>query len=63
MHGPIKDKVLEPPVKYGLLGEFPVRDDDKQEEMFECKICNKLYNKKYEEVRIFIVMYWVGERD
>lgn len=53
MHDPVKDKVIEPPVKYGLLGEVSVGDESKGEEMFECNQCNKVYNKEYEEVRLF----------
>ncbi|GJQ80970.1 hypothetical protein Trydic_g4787 [Trypoxylus dichotomus] len=51
MHDPIKVKEIEPPVNYGLTGET---DPEKWgvREMFVCQICNKTYDKQYEEVHM-----------
>ncbi|KAJ8975299.1 hypothetical protein NQ317_011640 [Molorchus minor] len=51
MHDPIKDKSPEAPVTYSITGPI----DDSREivrHMFICSICNKTYDKEYEEVHM-----------
>lgn len=50
MHDPIKIREIEAPVSYGITGD----DDNKGEprEMFICQICNKTYDKQYEEAHM-----------
>lgn len=51
MHDPIKDKIPEAPVSYSITGPI----DESREvvrHMFICSICNKTYDKEYEEVHM-----------
>lgn len=50
MHDPIKTKEVEAPVEYGLMGnDIP---STKPREMFECKVCEKKYDKSYEQMHM-----------
>lgn len=51
MHDPIKEKEIEPPVTYGIMGEDIMPKEDTRE-MFMCEICNNTYDKQYEEVHM-----------
>ncbi|KAJ8926511.1 hypothetical protein NQ314_021113 [Rhamnusium bicolor] len=51
MHDPIKDKDPEAPVNYSITGPI----DESREiirQMFICSICNKTYDKEYEDIHI-----------
>ncbi|KAJ8953950.1 hypothetical protein NQ318_019193 [Aromia moschata] len=51
MHDPIKDKAPEAPVTYSITGPI----DEAREivrHMFICSICNKTYDKEYEDVHM-----------
>lgn len=51
MHDPIKSREVEPPVNYGLTGVIS-EEASTTREMFICGICNKSYDKQYEEVHM-----------
>nr|XP_022900317.1 zinc finger protein 585B-like [Onthophagus taurus]XP_022900318.1 zinc finger protein 585B-like [Onthophagus taurus] len=51
MHEPVKAKEIEPPAHYGILGE-DTGDKIGVRVMFVCHICNKTYDKEYEEVHM-----------
>lgn len=50
MHDPIKSREVEAPVSYGINGA--VGESPGPREMFICQICNKTYDKQYEEAHM-----------
>lgn len=53
MHDPIKERDIEPPVNYNIMGEGDDNSTEtKDREMFLCEICNVTYDKQYEEVHM-----------
>lgn len=50
MHDPIKSREIEAPVSYGITGDDGKREEPR--EMFLCQICNKTYDKQYEEAHM-----------
>lgn len=51
MHDPVKSRDVEAPVTYGINGTT-VETNTGPREMFICQICNKTYDKQYEEAHM-----------
>lgn len=51
MHEPIKSREVEAPVSYGINGTV-TEEQDGPREMFICQLCNKTYDKRYEEAHM-----------
>lgn len=51
MHEPIKTREIEAPVSYGINGTVTEKNDGPRE-MFICQLCNKTYDKQYEEAHM-----------
>lgn len=51
MHDPIKSREVEAPVSYGINGTTS-EEKTGPREMFICQICNKTYDKQYEEAHM-----------
>lgn len=51
MHDPIKSREVEAPVSYGINGTV-TEESDGPREMFICQLCNKTYDKQYEEAHM-----------
>lgn len=50
MHEPIKSREVEAPVSYGINGTLT--EGQGPREMFICQLCNKTYDKRYEEAHM-----------
>ncbi|XP_060522545.1 zinc finger protein 25-like isoform X2 [Cylas formicarius] len=49
MHDPVQQKEIEPPVTYSIDNQD---DTPNEREMFECTVCDKKYDKEYEQVHL-----------
>lgn len=52
MHEPIKSKEPEAPVNYSISGELVNDTKENIRAMFLCNICDKTYDKEYEEIHM-----------